>query len=107
MKYKFKMKQTYQTEINVVADSIDEAQNWVNENMSFIYQQEAQQSNIISEETWLLEDEPSTNEAGELYDLAMHISEQLDKYKHVSDYIPNEIHRVISKLTSHNDTRIL
>lgn len=101
MKYNLVISRTYVTEIKVVADSIEEAQQWVDENMDIVYEAELEQCNVVNEETDLQEDTPSLNEAEELLDLAQHIGRYLDKYIHVSDYFPSEIHDAVKKLASH------
>lgn len=101
MKYNLVISRTYVTEIKVVADNIQDAWDWINQNSDFIYEQEMEQCNVVSEETDLQEDTPSLNEAEELFDLAQHIGRYLDKYIHVSDYFPTEIRDAVQKLASH------
>ena len=101
MKYNLVISRTYVTEIKVVADNPAHAWDWINQNSDFIYEQEMEQCNVISEETNLQEDKPSDNEAEELLDLAGHITEYLHKYRHVEDYIPSEMFRALEQMRSH------
>lgn len=101
MKYNFVMTRTLRTEYKVVANSLDEAQEWIDNNMDTIWAQELEQLNVIDDDRELQEDKPSENEAEELLDLSQHIGRYLDKYIHVSDYFPNEIRDAIQKLASY------
>ena len=101
MKYNLVISRTYVTQIKVVADSKEDAWDWINQNSDFIYEQEMEQCNVISEETDLKEDTPSLNEAEELLDLAGHITEYLAKYRHVEDYIPSDMFKALEQMRSH------
>jgi len=50
MKYNLVVSRTYVTEIEVTADNIQDAWQWVSENSDTIYEQELEQCNVVSEE---------------------------------------------------------
>jgi len=66
MKYNLVVSRTYVTEIEVTANNIQEAWQWVSENNDIIYEQELEQCNVVSEMTDMKEIGPSENEAEEL-----------------------------------------
>ena len=102
MKYNLVVSRTYVTEIEVTADNIQDAWQWVSENSDTIYEQELEQCNVIDDERVLEEAEPSQNEAEELQDLAGHIGHYLHKYRHVEAYIPKEMWDALEKMSSHH-----
>ena len=101
MKYNLVVSRTYVTEIEVTANNIQDAWQWVSENNDTIYEQELEQCNVVSEMTDMKEIGPSENEAEELLDLAGHITDYLHKYRHVGDYIPSEMFEALEKMRSH------
>jgi hypothetical protein len=101
MKYNFVMTRTFRTNFNVVADNIEEAQQWLDDNMDDVWEAELEQCNVIDDERVLEEAEPSQNEAEELQDLAGHIGHYLHKYRHVEAYIPKEMWDALEKMSSH------
>jgi len=101
MKYNLVVSRTYVTEIEVTANNIQEAWQWVSENNDIIYEQELEQCNVVSEMTDMKEIGPSENEAEELLDLAGHITDYLHRYRHVGDYIPSEMFEELEKMRSH------
>lgn len=101
MKYNLVISRTYATEIQIEADNMADAWDWVNQNSDAIYEAEMEQCNVISEETDMREIGPSLNEAEELLDLAQHIGRYLDKYIHVSSYVPKEMRDILSQMASH------
>jgi hypothetical protein len=95
------MTRTLKTEYKVVANSLDEAQEWIDNNMDTIWAQELEQLNVIDDDRELQEDKPSQNEAEELQDLAGHIGHYLHTYRHVEAYIPKEMWDALEKMSSH------
>lgn len=77
MKYNFVMTRTFKTEYKVLANSLEEAQEWIDNNMLIIRAHELKQMNVIDYSSELQEDKPSENEAEELLDLAGHITDYL------------------------------
>lgn len=101
MKYNLVVSRTYVTEIEVTADNIQEAWQWVSENSDTIYEQEMEQCNVVSEEADMRELGPSQNEAEELIDLVSHIQQRIHDYRHVGAYIPKEMWDALDKMSSH------
>jgi len=100
MKYNLVITRTLKGEFKVVADSIEKAQEWVDDNVDDLWNI-LDGIEIIDESTELQEDKPSENEAEELLDLAGHITDYLHKYRHVGDYIPSEMFEALEKMRSH------
>jgi len=103
MKYNLVISRTYVTEIEVTADNVAEAWDWVNQNSDAIYEAEMEQCNVISEETDMREIGPSQNEAEELLDLASHIHRLLHDYRHVAEFVPQAMHDALTNMLSHTE----
>jgi hypothetical protein len=101
MKYNFVMTRTFRTNFNVVADNIEEAQQWLDDNMDDVWEAELEQCNVIDDERVLEEAEPSPNEIDELMSLAYHIKGKLKEYSHVEDFIPQELYKALEQMLSH------
>ena len=85
MKYKLTTTRTYVTEMIVVAESESDAWDWVNENSDLVAEAELEQMNVMYDE---------------LQSLAYNIQRQLQAYRHVSDFIPSEMHEALAKMTA-------
>jgi ABC-type Zn uptake system ZnuABC Zn-binding protein ZnuA len=103
MKYNFVMTRTFRTKFNVVADNIEEAQQWIDDNMDDVWEAELEQCNVIDDERVLEEAEPSPNEVSELQDLVQHINLKLQQYSHVEDFIPQELYKALEQMLSHDE----
>jgi hypothetical protein len=98
MKYNVVISRTYTTGIVVDADNEDGVHEWLEENKETINHQELEQCNIV--ESWshveLLA--PSQNEAEELQDLVCHINQKLQEYRHVEDFVPNDLYKALEQM---------
>jgi hypothetical protein len=102
MKYNFVMTRTFKTQVKVVADNIEKAQQWLDDNMDDVWEAELEQCNVIDDERVLKEAEPSPNEVSELQDLVQHINLKLQQYSHVEDFIPNDLYKALEHMLSHD-----
>jgi hypothetical protein len=102
MKYNFVMTRTFRTNFNVVADNIEEAQQWLDDNMDDVWEAELEQCNVIDDERVLEEAEPSPNEIDELMSLAYHIQAKLREYSHVEGFVPKAMHDALHEMLTHN-----
>lgn len=98
MKYKVTTTRTYVTEMIVVADSENDACEWVMQNGDAIHNAELEQMNVVSEDSQITPITLSENEAEELLDLAGRIDNLLRDYRHVEDFIPSELHHAIANM---------
>lgn len=103
MKYYFVMTRTFKTQVKVVANNIEEAQQWIDDNMDYVWEAELEQCNVIDDERVLKESEPSPNEVDELADLVCHINQKLQEYRHVEDFIPKELYKALEQMLSHDN----
>jgi hypothetical protein len=103
MKYNVVISRTYATELVVDANDKDGVYEWLAENQETINHQEMEQCNIISDDANIELVEPSPNEASELIDLACHIEGMLIQYRHVSDFIPSEMHEALRQMLRYNE----
>jgi hypothetical protein len=99
MKYNVVISRTYATEIVVEADNIGDVYQWIENNEDAINHEEMEQCNIVNTDASAEPITPSPNEYDELQSLAYNIQSQLQAYRHVSDFIPSEMHKALAKMT--------
>lgn len=103
MKYKLTTTRTYVTEMIVVAESESDAWDWVNENSDLVAEAELEQMNVMYDESTLEPCTPSPNEALELQSLSVYIQRLIQDYRHVEDFVPNELHDALAKMMLPNE----
>ena len=103
MKYNVVISRTYATEIVVDADNIDGVHEWLGNNDDNVNHEEMEQCNIIETYTSIEEVMPSPNEALELQSLSVYIQRLIQDYRHVEDFVPNELHDALAKMMLPNE----
>lgn len=103
MKYNVIISRTYATELVVDAENTIEVHDWLDDNKETINYQELEQCNIIIEDTNIELVSPSPNESSELQDLVCHINQKLQEYRHVEDFIPNDLYKALGQMLGHDN----
>jgi hypothetical protein len=98
MKYNVVISRTYATEIVVEADNIDGVEEWLETHENKVYHEELEQCNIINTDIDIELITPSPNEALELQSLSVYIQRLIQDYRHVEDFVPNELHDALAKM---------
>lgn len=91
MRYNITISRTYETEIFVSADNYEGAELWIENNEETINEAELDQCNIVETNTKVIEMEPSNNEREEILYLMSRIKALISDYRHVSEYIPQNL----------------
>jgi hypothetical protein len=103
MKYNVVISRTYATEIVVEADNIDGVEEWLETHENKVYHEELEQCNIINTDIDIELITPSPNEALELQSLSVYIQRLIQDYRHVEDFVPNELHDALAKMMLPNE----
>jgi len=98
MRYNITITRTYETEVSVNADTLQEAELWLINNEDIINEAELRQCNIVEIDTKIIESEPSENEREEILYLMNKINHLISDYRHVSEYIPQYLIDELNKL---------
>ena len=98
MKYNVVISRTYATEIVVDAINIDGVEEWLETHENKVYHEELEQCNIINTDIDIELITPSPNEALELQSLSVYIQRLIQDYRHVEDFVPNELHDALAKM---------
>jgi len=91
MRYNITITRTYETEVFVNADSLQDAEIWLQNNEDTINEAELDQCNIVETDTKIIEATPSENERAEILCLMNTIKKLISDYRHVSEYIPQHL----------------
>jgi len=91
MRYNITITRTYETEVFVNADSLQDAELWIENNEETINEEELEQCNIVETNAKIIEMEPSANERAEILCLMNTIKKLISDYRHVSEYIPQHL----------------
>ena len=98
MRYNITITRTYETEVFVTADTLQDAELWVENNEDTINEAELDQCNIVETDTKIIEAEPSENEREEILYLMNKSKHLISDYRHVSAYIPQHLIDELNKL---------
>jgi len=98
MRYNITITRTYETEFIISANTLRDAELWVENNEDTINEAELDQCNIVETDTKVIETEPSENEREEILCLMNRIKHLISDYRHVSEYIPQHLIDELNKL---------
>jgi len=98
MRYNITITRTYETEFIISADTLQDAEDWAQNNEDTINEEELDQCNIVETNARITEVLPSANEREEILYLMNRIKLLISHYRHVSEYIPQHLIDELNKL---------
>jgi len=98
MNYTITIQRTYETEFIISANTLQEAEDWAQNNEETINEEELEQCNIVETNAKIIEMEPSENEREEILYLMNRIKQLISEYRHVSEYIPQHLIDALNNL---------